>query len=858
MANKNKIINVAQKHIQRGQYDKAIRELNKLIEEDPRDVRTLLKIGDIYSKKGDREEATKVYRRVAEFYAEQGFFLKAVAVYKQILKYDPDELEVTFKLAELYEHLGLTQEAMAQYQNVAIIHDESGNSREALTVLARMVELDPTNVASRVRLAEAYSRENMIAEAIEEFALASDTLKSQNRTADYVKVAERLVYHDPSRLDVIKELARDYMGRADNKRALAKLQLAFKADPRDVETLNMLASAFLELGQLPKTVFVYRELAKLYDDTGQRDDARVVYRRILELQPGDQQASEALGLAPPVPQPVPSAPVVGVQTPASPPAQPAVAAIPAAPPVARAIRRVSAPVRAANADQTAKLLTETDVYIKYGLKDKAIEHLRKVLELDPEATAAYEKMRDIHKNANDTARAGEAIASLMRLQHRLGDPMAVEVARQQLAGLVPSHPLATPGANLEGDEGVDIDIDMSTGSFDRSSLGLGSSSAPRIVHAPRDPADGPGTEEMLSGVSPESFAIDDDLDVDEFVEISNFDFASQPARSKPVLVEDIDDDDDDVQPLGGTIFFDSGRPVDGRHLPSTPPPGVEALIASSTEPRDGPLTMELPIMQLPSELSPGDLDDELEEELDSAEFFAQQGLVQEAKDSIRDVLKRNPTYLRALEMIARLDLDDGGQTEAAPPRLHQPSNGHASDDQYTEAPTAKELAAIDDDDHNGSTRVFAAPAFDESDGDLEARFDLGHAYREMGMFEEAINEFQVAAQSPSRTVEAFAQIGHCLRAQGDTNGAVGYFFTALESGADPKLAVELKYETGAAYDEAGDIEKALYWYGTAYKDDPKFRDVRDRIVALGGDPEDAFATDDALEAVKKDDSPNGP
>ena len=50
MSNKNKIINQAQKFIQKGQWDKAVKELQKLVAEDPNDVRTLLKLGDVFAK----------------------------------------------------------------------------------------------------------------------------------------------------------------------------------------------------------------------------------------------------------------------------------------------------------------------------------------------------------------------------------------------------------------------------------------------------------------------------------------------------------------------------------------------------------------------------------------------------------------------------------------------------------------------------------------------------------------------------------------------------------------------------------------------------------------------------------------
>lgn len=906
MLNKNKIINVAQKHIQKGQYGKAIRELQKLVEEDPRDVRTLLKIGDIFSKKGDKEEATRTYRRVAEFYSDQGFFLKAVAVYKQILKYEPRQLEVTLKLAELYEHLGLTQEAMGQYQNVANLQDHLGNSKESLGVLSRMVDLDPSNVAARVRLAEGYSRENMVSEAVEEFALAAETLRSQNRIADYVKVAERLVYHEPNRIETIKELARLYLQRADTKRALAKLQLAFKSHPRDIEVLNLLATAFRELGQLPKTIFVYRELAKLYEENGSKADAQNVYRRVLELAPGDPQACAALGIAtaPSSPAPAP--------TPVEAPAQPkkdasSIRGAPVAGTATAAAAVVAdapaAPAKAQNDEHVAKLLTETDVYIKYGLRDKAIEHLRRVIDIDRTSVVAFEKMRDIYVAADDGSRAAEAVASILKIHARAGAGVLQEDARQALADLAPGHPLAQPGAAIPEEEeeiAEDIDIDLATGAFNRDDLELDSSSIPVVGDAP--PAGqnfGPGTEELLADAQPEvmdaaAHSASEDLEVDEFLEISNFDVPSdEPAWSPEIVtidqgnagsssggqaavhfLDEEDDDDDDL--LGadsGIISFASGgTPVPERA--SDPKVGMRDLLPSQRPTHSPPLTMEMPIINLPSEAPSAEQNDELEEELDSAAFFAQQGLHEEARDTIVEVLRKSPHYARAVGMLARLDLgepledsvDDAdvvgiefasvGESVRSPfaTDLAIPTfDTHPSELPATLASSYDAAPADGEEDAASETAVFSMnpEAFDE--GDLEARHDLGLAYKEMGMYDEAITEFQVAAQSPSRTVEAFAMIGHCLMAQEDTVGAVGYFFTAIESGADPKLATELKYEIGSAYDAGGDVDKALHWYGAAYRDNQRFRDVRDRIVALGGSPDEEFNTDDALLAVSDQD-----
>ena len=52
-----KVLQNAQKHLAKGSLDKAIAEYNKLIKDQPKDARILLKVGDIYTRKGDTAEA---------------------------------------------------------------------------------------------------------------------------------------------------------------------------------------------------------------------------------------------------------------------------------------------------------------------------------------------------------------------------------------------------------------------------------------------------------------------------------------------------------------------------------------------------------------------------------------------------------------------------------------------------------------------------------------------------------------------------------------------------------------------------------------------------------------------------------
>jgi pilus assembly protein FimV len=517
--NKNKLMDAARKARDKGQVDKAIKEYLKIVREDPKDVRVWLKIGDLYAKKGAKHEATETYLKVAKFYSEQGFYLKAVAVYKQILKLDPRLVEVNLKLAELYRQLGLLSDAMQHFEMVAAFFHREGKTKEALATIRQLVDLDPENVATRIKLAELYSKEGMVDDAVAEFGHACDYLRKHNRQDDFIKVAERLLWHKPDNLELNRELATLYLRRGDSRRALQKLQTCFKANPRDVDTLGLLAQAFQALDQKGKTVSVLKEMARVLVEAGKRREAEDVHRRILGFVPNDPDSKAFLGNQRPARESVPQ-PQVAEQV--LEPAPRRTAARPAAvinptgslPVVnlddlddearglleeldSRAtedLRRgssgrlpaindfdVSEPsdlvaelaledegfesadssVRGeVHADEIAKILTETDVYVKYGLHQKAIDHLRKVFELDPYNLEARERLKDILLTQG---RAAEAVSELLRMAEQVApsDPERAEIYLRELVRVSPDDQRAVELAqryrlDLTGADEVEI------------------------------------------------------------------------------------------------------------------------------------------------------------------------------------------------------------------------------------------------------------------------------------------------------------------------------------------------------------------------------------------------------------------
>jgi len=88
---KMKLLAGAEKYALQGKIRQAIAEYLKVIETDPEDNAVLNTIGDLYLRQSDGATANRYFLRVAENYAEGGFFLKAIAVYKKVLNSNPDD-----------------------------------------------------------------------------------------------------------------------------------------------------------------------------------------------------------------------------------------------------------------------------------------------------------------------------------------------------------------------------------------------------------------------------------------------------------------------------------------------------------------------------------------------------------------------------------------------------------------------------------------------------------------------------------------------------------------------------------------------------------------------------------------------
>lgn len=129
---KEKILDLAQKHILKGQPKKAIAEYIKLIEADPKDKRLYLKLGDLYYKTGENEKAITEYMKLAGLYAEEDLNLRAISIYKKVLAISPKRIDALHKIAGLYLKEGLSGDARNYYLSILELKTDDQEAQKAL------------------------------------------------------------------------------------------------------------------------------------------------------------------------------------------------------------------------------------------------------------------------------------------------------------------------------------------------------------------------------------------------------------------------------------------------------------------------------------------------------------------------------------------------------------------------------------------------------------------------------------------------------------------------------------------------------------------------------------------------------
>jgi pilus assembly protein FimV len=979
---RDKIIASAEKLVAKGKIEPAIKEYERLLDDNPSDVNTLNRIGDLWVRINRNDEAVKVFGRIADHYSRDGFFLKAIAIYKKINKLDPSKLDIYAKLADLYGKQGLAMEAKSQYQVLADYYLKHGDPGNALAIYRKISELDPNSINVHVKLADLYSQNNQTKEALKEYDRVGRMLLKRGMLDEAVQVFKKALKIDPSNIELVESLvtalleAKDYdnagqivqtsldaapenarllsvqgrilLAKGDTRGARAALERALARDANDTGVREALADLYLRIGNpdgaldmltpviekalgrgergtavemlnrilrvdaghtptLERLVAVYSRLneetnilssmsslAEAHVAKGRFENAAEVLEKLIQREPQNAQHRTKLQFVrtqiggvdtmparppqaevPPPPlsmeidEPVPSfdsfdeEPALSFDLDASEPLDldldtgfepPPLPDAPPPPPARTpTLSRLQSAVELAAADLDGEAggedldfitehLTEAEVFAKYGLTEKATEHLRAIIERAPKNLAAHEKLYRLLLDDGDVEGARAAANQYMNILQEKGDTSAAENIQDEFRmrghSLLPPEPepqarIPTPEpsmpAPLEVDDELSFDLDTGAPEFEM-------------------PADEP--ERAFSFDVPEPS-----------IEVPSFEPEPEPSFELPSF-----EPEPEASPEPA-LTFDS--------------PEIEEEF-SFDSPAEQPVFAPEPIVAAPSADELRELDfyidqeifDEARQKLDALTVLfpgntavgERQSRFDAAIASVADVaaapapaadafapagLSRDEIESELLTALPDDDEDFFTPAPAPPPAAAPPppppvreENLFADEDDFfdlaaeleSELEEESEEVSLSEEEQSLEEifKEFKKGVEQQLDSeDYDTHYNLGIAYKEMGLIDEAIGEFQLASKDPKRAVECASMLGLCFLEKGMPQLAIKWYRKGLEM---PEITGEehvgLLYDLGSAYMEVGDTENAQKAFMEVYSLNTNYREIVTRIKQL--------------------------
>ncbi|MBI3393312.1 MAG: tetratricopeptide repeat protein [Nitrospirae bacterium] len=1051
---KSDVIREAQKLVARGQIPQAIAEYQKLLRDFPGDGNIHNTIGDLHLKRGAKAEAVEAYEQAATVWRNEGFDLKALAIYKKILNINPGRVETYLSLAELNEARGLVKDANEAYLKVAEHLTKSGQIGRALEIYKRMADLNPDNVKLRVRLVEMYLREGRRSDAVREavdlarryeasgkidealqelarirsaipddqavsleiarlfavsgrtsearealggllradpknvraLALAADLAFGSGQMSEARRFAEAALEQDSGQINLRELLIEIHLRAGDTAGALASLNLCMdhyrgagddakideildrlvQEDPTSIDIRHLLIEQLLRKGDEDRAVGEYQELAELYVKQGNREKAANIYQKILEHRPEDGGIQRRLHELQPRPlQPeaaAPAAPVVDVR-----PERRPVSFESAAPPGevrVEGVEKIAPPVPApesVGAIDRPVDLTEVDVYLKYQLAGKAVEHLLRLLDRDPNNLVLHTKLRDVYlqtgspvdalnesltiadvlESRGEKAGAQTILAEAFQhhpesvvLRERLGlsrPPEAVAPRREE----IPTVDLSAfefaeeqeieppPGLERGREEAPSIEVGSEPSiEIERTAYeepAAPSEPTPRLetaAEAPSFPAAPEEAEETVptfeleiaaEGPEPEppTAAVSAD-DLDDLISEAEF-YAQQGLEGEArtlfqrilIAFPDHPGARRGIERLGGKapeVVPESREaapapPAPEAIFPPTPPvvpipseepegvrPWEEALLGAQkgafAPGEEAGLQAAFGEIELAPEKEAGAVtppEAGIPEEGGGPEPIFPEEVVPPALPSISAPPApefSEPAGEPPIESFFEKEIEPAAETarpEAPPPLAPAgPEEGAAPSIRLT-----SEVAPSEEAEAEGEVGDFfdfatelkqemeveaplpAETSFEDKDleeifyefkrgveqqlgdEDYETHYNLGIAYKEMGLLNEAISEFQLSARDPARFMDACSMLGMCYHEAGRHKLAINEFRKGL---ADPGHSEEdylgLRYDLGLAYEAGGFKGEALETFREIVQIDPAFRDAQTRVAEI--------------------------
>jgi tetratricopeptide (TPR) repeat protein len=274
MLDKASITRSAKKFTEKGQIDQAIEEWEKLLKESP-DGNIYNSIGDLYLRKSLKFDAIQCFIKAANIFRDDGFYLKAIALYKKILNISPLETDALVALAELNAEKGLLGIANDNFLTAAEEFIRKEATHEALNHYQKILGIAPANLGLKIKMAQLFLKKNLKTKAAKEYlSIAQDYREKQEH--------EKAQEYYAKAIDLEPENVEAFMGLS-----------GIEEDKNNIhEAYEYLNKALLHAPDRSDLLFQHARLAV---ETNNIDNAKKTLTKLLEQEPSNNQYRKLLG-----------------------------------------------------------------------------------------------------------------------------------------------------------------------------------------------------------------------------------------------------------------------------------------------------------------------------------------------------------------------------------------------------------------------------------------------------------------------------------------------------------------------------------------------------------------------------------